>query len=198
MIYGRSDQPISEDDVVVPVSPYALSKLAQELLGVRAVQNDGQQVYLTRSFNHIGPRQAPSYAVSGFARQIARIAAGETEPLIRVGNLEARRDFTDVRDTVRAYRLIVERGVPGRIYNVCSGRTYSIREMLDKLVNEAGLSVSAQVDQSHLRPYDQPVLHGNPGRIRSELGWSPQIPIETTLRDTLDYWRSKLSGSTGQ
>jgi GDP-4-dehydro-6-deoxy-D-mannose reductase len=188
-VYRQSDQALTEDSPIGPASPYALSKLAQELLGKRGIEEDRQQVFLTRSFNHIGPRQEPSYAAPAFARQIAMIEAGRTPPTIEVGNLDAARDLTDVRDTVRAYRDIVERGRPGAVYNVCSGKAYTIRELLDRLVALSRVPVAVHVDPSRYRQNDNPVLLGDPSRLEREIGWTPSIPLDQTLSDLLDYWR---------
>jgi GDP-4-dehydro-6-deoxy-D-mannose reductase len=146
-------------------------------------------VVVTRSFNHIGPRQQPSFFASSFARQIARIEAGLAEPILKVGNLDARRDLTDVRDTARAYRALVDGGRPGEVYNVCSGRAYRIREVLDRLLARARVPVTVTVDPSLYRPNDMPVVLGSYRRLHDELGWAPEIPIERTLDDLLEYWR---------
>jgi GDP-4-dehydro-6-deoxy-D-mannose reductase len=188
LVYAGADGALSEDDPLQPSSPYGLSKLAQEMLGVKA--NATMTVMNARPFNHVGPRQDPQFAASGFARRIADIERGRWAPEISVGNLDARRDLTDVRDTVRAYQLILERGEPGRPYNVCSGRAMTIRELLDSLIARARVPVEVKVDPARYRPNDTPVLLGNPARLRDELGWSAQIPIEQTLDDLLEYWRS--------
>lgn len=190
LVYEGDDHPLAEDRPLVPNSPYGLSKLAQEMLGSHAV-HDGLRVTIARSFNHFGPRQGPMFAASGFARRIADIEAGRWEPEITVGNLDARRDLTDVRDTVRAYRLIADRGETGRAYNVCSGRAIVIGDLLEMLLSGARVSIRIRVDPKRLRPNDVPVLVGDPTRIRTELGWQPQIPIEQTVRDLLDYWRGR-------
>jgi GDP-4-dehydro-6-deoxy-D-mannose reductase len=192
-VYKQSEAALTEDDPIGPVSPYALGKLAQEMLGARSVTEDGQQVYLTRSFNHIGPRQDPSFAASAFAKQIALIETGAAAPVIEVGNLEAMRDFTDVRDTVRAYRDIVERGRSGVVYNVCSGKAHKIREVLDGLVQLSRVPVDVHVDPARYRPNDTPVLLGNPARLQKETGWVPTIPLDQTLSDLLDYWRKEVT-----
>ena len=134
LVYRQSERALREEDQTAPATPYGLSKLAQEMLGLHAIHEDGQQVVLTRSFNHTGPRQEPSYAAPAFARQIALIEKGEMPPEITVGNLDSARDLHDVRDTVRAYVEIATRGEPGRIYNVCSGRAVRIGEVPDRLV----------------------------------------------------------------
>jgi GDP-4-dehydro-6-deoxy-D-mannose reductase len=190
MVYRQSDRAISEDDPVKPASPYALSKLAQEMLGHRSIEEDGQAVMLTRSFNHIGPRQDPSFAASGFARQIALIEAGREPPVIEVGNLDARRDLTDVRDTVRAYVDLVDKGRPGVVYNVCSGQAHRIGDLLEQLVAKSRVPVEVRVDPSRFRPSDMPLSQGNRERIERDVGWHPTIPIARTLADLLEYWRA--------
>jgi len=190
MVYAPADRALAEDDPLIPRSPYALSKLAQEMEGIRAI-GDGLGVTIARAFNHMGPRQDPHFAASGFARRIADIEAGRWEPEIAVGNLDAQRDLTDVRDTIRAYTSILERGIPGRPYNVCSGRAITIREVLDRLLARARVPVRIRVDQARLRPNDVPLMLGNPARIQAELGWSPDIPLDQTLDDLLNDWRAR-------
>ena len=146
-------------------------------------------VSIARAFNHFGPRQDPAFSTSGFARQIAAIEAGLQPPEFRVGNLEAQRDLTDVRDTVRAYPMIAERGRPGRVYNVCSGRAVAIRDVLDMLLARARVPIRVHVDPARFRPNDVPLLLGDPARLREELGWTPLIPLEQTLDDLLGFWR---------
>lgn len=189
LVYTAADRPLVEDDPLLPSSPYGLSKLAQELLGCRA--NGGIRVGIARAFNHFGPRQDPMFAASSFARRIADIEHGRWAPEISVGNLDARRDLTDVRDTVRAYKLILERGVPGRPYNVCSGRAIAIRDLLDMMIARAKVPVKVVVDPKRYRPNDTPLLVGDPSRVKTELGWMPEIPIEKTVDDLLAYWRTR-------
>jgi GDP-4-dehydro-6-deoxy-D-mannose reductase len=189
MVYRPANEPLTEDDALVPPSPYGVSKLAQELLGVRASVGD-ISVTIGRAFNHIGPRQDPSFAASGFARQIAEIEAGRREPEVVVGNLDARRDTMDVRDTVRAYRTIAERGRAGRPYNVSTGHAVAIGEMLEMLRVRARVSVRVRVDANQFRPNDLPLLVGDSSRLRQELGWAPTIPLAQTLDDLLAYWRT--------
>jgi GDP-4-dehydro-6-deoxy-D-mannose reductase len=190
MVYAPADRALGEDDPLIPRSPYALSKLAQEMEGIRAI-GDGLGVTIARAFNHMGPRQDPTFAASGFARRIADIEAGRREPEIAVGNLDARRDLTDVRDTIRAYTLILERGIPGRPYNVCSGRAITIREVLERLLARARIPVRVRVDPGRLRPNDVPLMLGSAARIHAELGWSPDIPLDQTLDDLLNDWRTR-------
>jgi GDP-4-dehydro-6-deoxy-D-mannose reductase len=186
LVYRPSTQPIDEVHPVGPSTPYGLSKLAQEMTGWRT---SWCPVFLTRPFNHAGPRQSDSYVTSSFARQIAEIEAGFREPVLRVGNLESLRDITDVRDTVRAYRLIVERGSPGRPYNVCTGRAYRIADLMQMLVSQSRVEIRVQTDPDRLRPSDTPVLCGSFARLAADTGWEPRIPIERTLADLLDHWR---------
>jgi GDP-4-dehydro-6-deoxy-D-mannose reductase len=188
LVYATLAEPLRESHPLVPNSPYGLSKLAQEMLAQRT--NGTVSVALARPFNHFGPRQDPHFVASGFARRIADIERGQWPPEISVGNLEARRDLTDVRDTVRAYQLILERGQPGRPYNVCSGRALQIGELLDMLLSRARVPITVKVDPGRYRPNDTPLLVGDPGRLRDELGWTPTIPIEQTLDDLLAFWRS--------
>jgi GDP-4-dehydro-6-deoxy-D-mannose reductase len=188
-VYRAADRALTEDDAVEATNPYAISKVATELAVARAARVDGVRAVVARSFNHIGPRQDPSFFASGVARQVALIEAGRLEPVIRVGNLESRRDLTDVRDTVLAYRALAGRGSPGAAYNVCSGRAYRMRDLLEALVARARVNVEIQTDPGRLRPNDTPLLLGDPSRIRQATGWEPRVPIEQTLTDLLDYWR---------
>jgi GDP-4-dehydro-6-deoxy-D-mannose reductase len=193
LVYAMGDHPLGEEAALKPRTPYGVSKLAQEFLATRAHRDRGLATLVARPFNHIGPRQEASFVAAAFARQIAEIEAGRVEPVIKVGNLDARRDLTDVRDTVRAYQAITERGVPGRIYNVCSGRAYRIGDLLDHLVSLARIRVRVAVDPDKLRPSDVPVLTGDGSRIAADLGWRPEIPIERTLSDLLEYWRERVA-----
>ena len=189
LIYRSSDEAMTEDHPFGPQGPYAVSKLAQEMAALRA-REDGIRVTIARSFNHVGPRQDPYFAASGFARRIADIEAGRWEAEIAVGNLDARRDIHDVRDTVRAYRLILEHGADGRAYNICSGRAISIRALLDKLLALSRVPIRIRVDPARYRPNDVPLLLGDPTRLQTELGWLPEIDLDRTLEDLLSYWRS--------
>ena len=192
-VYAASDVPLTEHAPVQPSSPYALSKLAQEQLGVGSVQEDGIEVIVTRSFNHTGPRQMPSFSAPAFARQLARIEAGLEAPVIYVGNLDARRDLTDVRDTVRAYELLMHRGHAATPYNVCSGQAHSIRDVLEGLRARVRVPVRIEVDPTRLRPNDTPVLVGDPSRLRAHTGWAPEISFDRMLDDLLQYWREVVT-----
>ena len=191
LVYRPHDGPLDENAAIGPVSPYGLSKLAQEMLAARYAA-DGLELIRTRSFTHFGPGQDPSYAASSFARQIARIEAGAAEPTLRVGDLSARRDLLDVRDTVRAYRALMQRGARGAVYNVCSGSAHRMRDVLAALLAQARAPVAVQVDPARLRPSDYALLLGDRGRITADIGWEPGIGLEETLRDLLDDWRSRL------
>lgn len=195
LVYQPSAAALREDDPLGPSSPYGLSKLAQELLGRRAAIDDGLPVIVARPFNHVGPRQHPSFFTSSFARQIALIEAGRSEAVIRVGNLDARRDLTDVRDTVRAYRALIERGRPGEVYNVCSGHGYRVGDILDRLLARARVPIRVHVDAALYRPNDTPLIAGSWQRIHEETGWAPRIPIDRTLDDLLDHWRAACAAA---
>ena len=189
MVYAASDSAISEEHDIAPGSPYALSKLAQELVGTG--NPGGPDVFIARAFNHFGPRQDPWFVASGFARRIADIEAGRWAPEIAVGNLESKRDLMDVRDTVRAYRLIIERGVPGRPYNVCTGRALAIHDLLHMMLARARVPIAVKTDPARYRPNDQPIVLGDPRRIQDELGWRAEIPVERTIDDLLAFWRDR-------
>jgi GDP-4-dehydro-6-deoxy-D-mannose reductase len=146
---------------------------------------------LARPFNHAGPRQSADYAVSSFARQIARIEGGLAPPFISVGNLNARRDITDVRDVADAYLRLMDRGTSGRAYNICSGRAWRMRDLIDEMLHQSGVRIEVRLDTSRLRPHDVPIVQGDASRIRAELGWTPAIPVEQTLTDTLVWWRAR-------
>lgn len=192
LVYRQSDRALKEEDPTGPATPYAVSKLAQEMLGHRSITDDRQQVLLTRPFNHIGPRQDPTYAAPSFAQQIALIEKGRIRPEITVGNLDAARDLHDVRDTIRAYTAIVERGEPGRVYNVCAGQAFKIGDVLDRLVAMSRVPVTVTVDPARYRPSDNLMLLGDRSRIERELGWKPRISLNQTLADLLDYWRKEV------
>ncbi len=190
LVYGPSLEAIDEGHPLTPNNPYGLSKIAQELVGTAS--GGYPRTFVARPFNHVGPRQDPSFVSAAFARQIAEIEAGLEPPVIHVGNLSAKRDLTDVRDTVHAYRLIVERGVPGRPYNVCRGKAVAVQALLDALVSFAKVTVDIVPDPSRYRPNDAPIVLGDPTRATTELGWAPGIPLEQTLNDLLDYWRARV------
>jgi GDP-4-dehydro-6-deoxy-D-mannose reductase len=190
-IYRPSVDPLTEDSPVAPNTPYGTSKLAQELVALRAWRDDGLPVIVTRSFNHIGPLQSPAFAAPAFARQLARIEAGLAPPTIRVGNLDARRDLSDVRDVVRAYRALAAAGQPGRCYNVCSGRAISMQELLDGLRAQIRVPVEVEIDQARMRPADTPIVVGDRSRLTADTGWQPEHSLSETLASVTDYWRAE-------
>jgi GDP-4-dehydro-6-deoxy-D-mannose reductase len=192
MIYRPQDHPIREDDGIGPASPYATSKLAQEMLARRAWETDGLPTLIARSFNHVGPRQDPSFVAPGIARQIALIEAGRQAPVLSMGNLVPKRDLTDVRDTVRAYVAMMKAATPGQPYNVCSGRALSIGALVETFVARARTRVEISQDPTRFRPNDVPLLVGDHRRLTSDTGWQPQIPFEQTVDDLLSYWRDRI------
>jgi GDP-4-dehydro-6-deoxy-D-mannose reductase len=194
-VYRPSEEALTEDSPIGPTSPYGLSKLAQERLAIRASREDDLDVLVVRSFNHFGPGQAPSFFAPAFARQIAEIEAGLRAPALRVGNLDARRDLTDVRDTVRAYRLLMAHGARGQVYNMCSGRAYRVGDVLHALIRRSRAEVDVQVDPGLLRPSDNPVVRGSYVRLEAATGWTPAIPLERTIDDLLDDWRERVGRS---
>ena len=194
LVYRPAARPLAEDDPLGPSDPYGISKLAQEVAGMRSAA----RVVLTRSFNHAGPRQLASFATSSFARQIAEIEAGVREPVLHVGNLDARRDLTDVRDVVRAYEKLAVSGQPRLPYNVCSGVAYRVGDLLDKLLAMARVRIAVQQDPSRMRPNDNPLVVGDPSRLEAHTGWRAEIPIERTLSDLLEWWRGRIAAGASQ
>lgn len=190
--YGKvepRDLPITEEQPLKPDSPYALSKVFQELLAKQYFEAYGMPLVITRAFNHAGPGQGTGFVCADFAKQIAEAEAAIREPVIYVGNLAAKRDFTDVRDIVRAYWLIMMKGKAGEVYNVCSGKAYAISEILDILLSKARVEIEVRNDPERSRPADIPVLSGDAVKIFETTGWKPEIPFEKTLEDVLNYWR---------
>jgi len=195
-IYGsvnETDLPLTEDQPVRPVSPYGASKASADIMCVSAGLAHGLDVVRARSFNHLGPGQNAKFVASAIAsRVVANERSGEGE--VRVGNLEARRDFTDVRDVVRAYRLLVTDGAAGEVYHVCSGRDRPVRELAEKLISMANTPITLESDPDLFRPVDLKVLRGDYTKIHAATGWQPTIDIDTTLSDLLDYWRAHPEG----
>ncbi len=185
--------PITEDQPLRPLSPYAVSKVAQDMMAWQYFRSHGMKTVRTRGFNHTGPRRGEVFVVSDFARQIALIEAGAREPVMRVGNLDATRDFTDVRDMVRAYRLAAEQGEPGEVYNICSGSDIAIGAMLDRLLAQSSADITVETDPARMRPSDVPILLGSAARFRAATGWEPETPFDTTLADLLTYWRERTA-----
>jgi GDP-4-dehydro-6-deoxy-D-mannose reductase len=184
--------PIRETNPLRPNSPYAVSKVAQDMLGYQYFASHKLPVIRVRPFNHIGPGQSPAFVTSDFARQIAEAESGRGEPVIRVGNLEARRDFSDVRDIVRGYYLAITQGEPGEVYNLGAERSYSIREVLENLLSFSTTQITVEQDPARLRPSDVPDIISDCSRFRSLTGWCAEIPLRESLRDILDYWRSSI------
>jgi GDP-4-dehydro-6-deoxy-D-mannose reductase len=191
LVYRQSTDAVDEDHPIGPTTPYGVSKVAQEMTALAS----SVAVLIARPFNHAGPGQEDAYVTSAFARQVAEIEAGRAEPVLRVGNLDSRRDITDVRDTVKAYRTVVARGTPRRPYNVCRGTAYRIADLLDILLSLARVKVRVEQDPARLRPSDNPVVLGNHDRITAETGWAPEITIEQTLSDLLDDWRRRVASA---
>ena len=189
LVYRQSEQALTEDSPLGPNDPYGLSKLAQEMLAVRAAT----PVVATRPFNHIGPRQQPSFATSSFAKQIADIEAGRREPVMLVGNLDSRRDLMDVRDTVRAYEALAATGTAGRVYNICSGTAHRVGDVLERLIAMARVRVTVKQDPARMRPSDNPLVLGDPSRITADTGWRTEIPLDQTLEDLLAWWRTQVT-----
>ena len=183
--------PIKETNPLRPLSPYAVSKVAQDMLGYQYWMSFQVDSVRTRGFNHEGPRRGPVFVASDFAKQIADIEKGKKEPVLHVGNLEAQRDFTDVRDMVRAYVLALEKCEPGEVYNICSGKAWTIQKLLDYLLGLTKVKVEVRQDLARLRPSDVPILLGDNSKFVKVTGWQPTIPFETTLGDMLEYWRSR-------
>ena len=189
----EDETPISESNPLRPMSPYAVSKVAEDLLGYQYFMSYGLHVVRTRGFNHTGPRRGEMFVCSNFARQIVEMEKGKRDNIIRVGNLDAKRDFTDVRDMVRAYRLSLEKGKDGEVYNISSGSCFSMREVLDMLIRISGIKVKVEQDPERMRPSDVPVLLGDSMKFQKETGWKPEIPFEKTLKDIIDYWREIIN-----
>jgi len=184
--------PIKETNPLRPLSPYGVSKVAQDLLAFQYFKSYGLKVIRTRAFNHTGPRRGEVFATSNFARQIVMIEKGKAEPIIRVGNLEAVRDFSDVRDIARAYTLALKKGEPGEVYNICSGKGIKIRQLLDMLLAQSKVDIEIKEDPARMRPSDVGFLIGDATRFRAKTGWRPEIPFEQTLADLLAFWRERV------
>ena len=184
--------PVREENPLRPANVYAVTKCTQNRLGMLYARAYGMDVLATRSFNHFGPGQAPIFVMADFAKQLAEAEQGLREPVIRTGNLAARRDFTDVRDVVRAYRLLAEQGRTGETYNVGSGRAVAISELLERLLALARRPVEWQTDPARLRPVDVPEVRADIAKLQADTGWQPEIAIDATLRDTLEDWRGRV------
>lgn len=186
------EMPMKETNPLRPLSPYAVSKVAQDLLAYQYFRSYGLKTVRTRGFNHTGPRRGEVFICSNFARQIVEIEKKKREPVIFVGNLEAKRDFTDVRDTVRAYWLCLEKGEVGDVYNIGTGKAYSMKEVLDMLLSFSNLNIKVEVDPERLRPSDVPILLPDCTKFMKKTGWKPEIPFAQSLKDLLQYWRERV------
>ncbi len=189
----EDELPIRETNALRPLSPYAVSKIAQDMMGYQYFKSYGLPIIRTRAFNHTGPRRGDVFVESTFARQIAEIEAGLAEPIVRVGDLKPRRDYSDARDIVRGYWLLMERGEPGEVYNLCSGRAVAIRDVLDFLLKASrAKDIAVHTDPARFRPSDVMVLQGDASKVERATGWKAEIPLERTLTDLLDYWRARV------
>lgn len=191
-VFSPKSKVLTETQAQHPVSPYGISKVAAEHAALLAFNRNGLPVTIARSFNHSGPRQSQDFVIPSFAAQIARIEKGKQPSKIKVGDLSARRDLTDVRDIVRGYRLLAEKGKPGRVYHLCTGKAIAIQTVLDKLLKLAEKKITVTIDKSRLRKNDIPVLRGSNKRAVQELKWSVRYKIDETLKSTLDHWRASV------
>lgn len=184
--------PIKETNPLRPLSPYAVSKVAMDYLGYQYHRSYGLNIVRTRGFNHTGPRRGETFVTSNFAQQIARIEKGKQEPVIYVGNLEAQRDWTDVRDMVRGYLVAVQKCDPGEVYNICTGKAVKVGDMLQLLLSFSKVKVETKEDPSRMRPSDVPVLIGDNTRFVQKTSWKPEIAFNKTMEDLLNYWRERV------
>lgn len=191
MVY-ENEVPIKETNPLRPLSPYGVSKVAQDLLGYQYHQSHNLNIVRTRTFNHEGPRRGDVFVTSNFAKQIAEIEKNKKPPVLYVGNLDARRDYTDVRDIVRAYWLATEKCIAGEVYNICSGRDWKIKDMLNYLLSLSKIKVEVKQDPARMRPSDVQILLGDGTKFTKQTGWKPEIPFEKTLEDLLNYWRDRI------
>lgn len=187
-----NEVPIKETNPLRPLSPYAVSKIAMDYLGYQYFKSYGLRIIRTRGFNHTGPRRGEVFAESTFAKQIAEIEKGKREPVVYVGNLDAKRDYTDVRDMVKGYYLAALKGEPGEVYNICSGKAWKIKEVLNYLLSLSRVKVTVKQDPKRMRPSDVPILIGDNSKFTKKTGWKPTISMEKTLTDLLDYWREEV------
>lgn len=193
--YGHireGETPIKEDNRLLPGNIYAATKACQNMIGSIYAKAYDMEIVLVRAFNHIGPKQSSIFVVSDFCKQVAEIEKGLREPVMYVGNLSAKRDFTDVRDVVRAYALLAKNGQKGATYNVGRGHAYEIREILDKIISYSSASIDVQIDQAKIRPVDVPIIEADISKLTEATGWVPEIAIDDTIRQVLDYWRENV------
>nr|MBP3599191.1 GDP-mannose 4,6-dehydratase [Eubacterium sp.] len=193
--YGRIDPdqvPITEDTVLRPGNIYAATKGCQNMLATIYAKAYNLNLIMVRAFNHVGPRQSPQFVVADFCKQVVEVEKGLREPVIHVGNLKAKRDFTDVRDVVAAYECLVRQGKAGETYNVGAGNAYEIQEILDKIIALSGKDIKVEVEKERLRPIDVPIISADITKITEQTDWERKISLEQTLIDTLDYWRENI------
>lgn len=193
--YGHilpEESPIKETNHVRPGNIYAATKACQNMLGAIYAEAYQMDVMMVRAFNHIGPNQAPIFVVADFCKQVAEMEAGMREPVMQVGNLSAKRDFTDVRDVVRAYGLLVQYGKAGETYNVGSGQAIAIEQILQMIVSKSALDIQIEIDPEKLRPVDVPIIEANTQKLVQMTGWKREISLEQTIQETLDYWRKEV------
>lgn len=188
----RGEIPICEENALRPGNIYAATKACQNMIGNIYSKAYDMELMMVRAFNHIGPGQGPLFVVSDFCKQVAEIEKGIREPVMMVGNLEARRDFTDVRDVVKAYAMLITLGEAGETYNVGSGNAREIRQILELILSMSGQDIRVEIDPNKIRPVDAPIIEADITKINQLTGWKPQIPLEQTIRDTLDYWRGRV------
>ena len=188
----EGETPISEETNLRPGNIYAATKACQNMIGRIYSSAYDMKLIMVRAFNHIGPGQAPMFVVSDFCKQVAEIEAGKREPVMKVGNLAAKRDFTDVRDVVKAYVSLIQTGKAGETYNVGRGKAYAIQEILDLIIANSTAEVKVEIDPNKIRPVDIPIIEADVKKIHEITGWKPQIPLEETIRETLDYWRMHI------
>lgn len=193
--YGHireGETPIKENNHLRPGNIYAATKVCQNMIANIYSQAYDMNVMMVRAFNHIGPSQSPIFVVSDFCKQVAEIEAGHKEPVMYVGNLEAKRDFTDVRDVVRAYALLIQNGEAGETYNVGSGHAHAIREILDLIISLSTSDIRIEIDPNKIRPVDVPIIEADITKLNQVTGWLPEIPLEQTILETLEYWRARV------
>jgi len=192
MVY-ENEVPIKETNPLRPLSPYAVSKVAQDYMGYQYNMSYGLKIIRTRGFNHTGPRRGDVFVCSNFAKQIVEIEKKKRPPVVKVGNLDAKRDFTDVRDMVRGYWMALDGNcTPGDVYNIASGTTITIRELLDRYLSMSDAKITVETDPARLRPSDVEILWGDYSKFHAATGWKPEIPLEKTMHDILEYWRERI------
>ena len=195
--YGRAtaaELPLTEDHPLRPENPYSVSKVAQDVMGYQYFISYDLPVIRLRPFNHVGPGQSARFVLPAFASQVAEIEAGKQAPVMHVGNLEPARDFTDVRDVVRAYHLALTHGKPGEVYNIASGTPRTIQSLVDRLMALANVTIRVEIDPERYRPSDVPIIYGSASKLKQDTGWEPEIPFEQTIQDVLDEWRQFTIG----